>query len=168
MLWNSRATSPYVSSAWAIASRISSWFRPPTDSAYMKDTESASSMLISRLRDEAREYGTATRDPKPSANPTAPKNTAEKMTSNGCRSDERTSPACPDTFSRIRVPVSSPTTKNSTNPTVIPRIASMTPLMTPIPIARERYISTVSDIRDCFSFFWRFRTNSLSSLNSRL
>ena len=77
----------------------------------MNETESASNMLISRFRADAREYGMAMSVPKPTPNPILPKTTPMMPTATGTAMAESVAAVCSSgtgiprlTTSSVRIP----------------------------------------------------------------
>ncbi|ERH09806.1 MAG: hypothetical protein J07HX64_01568 [halophilic archaeon J07HX64] len=163
--WNSFATSPYVSSARAVALTISSWFIPPTERAYINAIVSGNNVFISRSRPLERMYGRSANPPKPARKPIPPNVSPVTISING---DRMTSTAV-ETLSGRGIPMTGPAPSSCKmkKPMSVPNSHSASPVSRPTPTARERYISTLLDIRAWLSFRSMSSTKSLFSSNSR-
>ncbi len=127
-----------MSSARAIASMISSWLSPPTDSAYMNETASGSRRLISRLRSPAFEYGMMTIVPNPIMKPSQPKTMPSNTMVMGTFTALMRAMSC-GSYNGSPMKVSGMMPKaNRLHPSSVPRIHNTSPVSRPMVIARER------------------------------
>ncbi len=126
---------------------------------------SGNSVFISRSREVDRMYGIIASPPNPTTNPIVPNTTPVTTRISG----DRTMSSNVEMVSGRGIPIIGPLPNSceTSRPTNVPMSHSANPVSAPTPMARERYISTLLDIRAWLSFFSMSATKSLSSSNIR-